>query len=270
MSTENQVVKSTEWQEQIALVKSMVARGATDEEFKLMCHIANKYGLDPLAKQIWVVKYGTMPASIFTGRDGFLSIAHQTNQFGGMETKVEKVNEPIDVVKTRYNKDRQKITVEVKRDWQYKATCIVKRKDSDSAFISEVFEEEYTTAENLWTSKPRTMIGKVAESQCLRKAFNISGLYSPEEMPDPEPRDITPEKAETDLQRIKKLPKDIQDGFARYKLLEGKDLPQGDFRAAVARIMTDNNDDPEQLRAFLNDKGCMTEMPKQGEEGLPQ
>jgi hypothetical protein len=26
------------------------------------------------------------------------------------------------------------------------------------------------------------MIGKVAESQCLRKAFSISGLYSPEEM----------------------------------------------------------------------------------------
>ena len=196
---------------------------------------------------------------------GFKIGIDTASAISGMETKVEKVNEPIDV--SRRKKDGPYVTV--KREWQYKATCIVKRKDSDSAFISEVYEEEYTTGENLWTSKPRTMIGKVAESQCLRKAFNISGLYSPEEMPDPEPRDITPDKTETDLQRIKKLPKDIQDGFARYKLLEGKELPQADFRAAVARIMTDNNDDPELLRAFLNDKGCMSEVVKQGEEGLP-
>jgi len=262
---ETNVVKASGWHEQIALVKSMVARGATDEEFKLMCHIANKYGLDPLAKQIWVVKYGSMPASIFTGRDGFLSIAHQTNQFGGMETKVEKVNEAIDV--SRKKKDGSFVTV--KREWQYKATCIVRRKDSESAFVSEVYEEEYTTGENLWTSKPRTMIGKVAESQCLRKAFNISGLYSPEEMPDPEPRDITPEKAETDLQRIKKLPKDLQQGFARLKDLEAKELPQADFRSAVVKIMDANEDDPERIRAFLSDKGCIGDMPVKGEEGMP-
>ncbi len=256
----------SDWQSQAALVKSMVAKGATDEEFKLMCHIANKYGLDPLAKQIWVVKFGTMPASIFTGRDGFLSIAHQTNQFGGMETKVEKVDEPIDV--KRRKKDGT--SIEVKRDWQYKATCVVRRKDSDSAFISEVFEEEYTTGENLWTSKPRTMIGKVAESQCLRKAFNISGLYSPEEMPDPEPKDVTPDKSETDLQRIKKLPKDIQQGFARLKDLLANQHPQPDFRAPAVRIMDANEDDPERIRGYLNDKGCMSDMLEQGQEGLPK
>lgn len=256
---ENHIQKA-DWHSQIELVKSMVAKGASDEEFQLMCHIANKYSLDPLVKQIWIVKYGTAPASIFTGRDGFLSIGHRTGQFGGMETRVEKVDEPIDVKKLVW-KDRKQVEVEVKRDWQYKAVCTVRRKDAEFPFISEVYEEEYTTCANLWVSKPRTMIGKVAESQCLRKAFDIAGLYSPEEMPDPEPKDITPEKKPAPTARIKALPLDIQNGFAWLKEKEAKDLPKEDFRSAVITIMDANNDDPEALRGYLRDKGWTESTP---------
>ena len=60
----NEVVKASDWQAQIDLVKRMYAKDATDDEFKLMSHIAVKYELDPLVKQIWLVKYGTQPASI--------------------------------------------------------------------------------------------------------------------------------------------------------------------------------------------------------------
>jgi phage recombination protein Bet len=251
-------IQKADWHAQIDLVKSMVAKGASDEEFQLMCHMANKYGLDPLAKQIWLVKYKNAPASIFTGRDGFLSIGHRTGQFAGMETKVERVEEPIEVQKTRW-KDGKAVTVEIKREWQYKAICTVRRKDSEFPFVSEVYEAEYSTAENLWVSKPRTMIGKVAESQCLRKAFDISGLYSPEEMPEPE-KDVTPEKKPPPTARIKALPLDIQNGFAWLKEQEAKDLPKEDFRSAVITIMDANNDDPEALRGYLRDKGW-TEAP---------
>lgn len=264
----NEIQTKVDWNSQIDLVKSMVAKNASDDEFKLMCHMANKYGLDPLAKQIWLVKYGDAPASIFTGRDGFLSIGHRTGQFAGMETRVEKVCEAIDVEKS-IKKNGQWEKINVKREWQYKAVCTVRRNDSDFPFISEVYEEEYTTCMNLWTSKPRTMIGKVAESQCLRKAFDISGLYSPEEMPEPEPKDVTPEKHDTDLQRIKKLPKDIQQGFVRLKEIEAKELPLVDFRSAIIKIIEANSDDPEQIRGYLNDKGCMGDMPIQGSEGMP-
>jgi hypothetical protein len=44
-----------------------------------------------------------------------------------------------------------------------------------------VWEEEYSTGIDNWDRKRRTMISKVAESQCLRKAFSISGIYAPEE-----------------------------------------------------------------------------------------
>jgi hypothetical protein len=62
--------------------------------------------------------------------------------------------------------------------------CRVFRKDMAHAFYVEVYEKEYTTGKNLWQTKPRIMIQKVAESSCLRRAFSVSGLYCPEEMPE--------------------------------------------------------------------------------------
>lgn len=185
--------KVSDWQSQMELVKSICAPTATNEEFALMCHMATRYGFDPLVKQIWVIKYGDKPAQIFAGRDGFLSVAHRSGVFNGMSTMVEKVQEPIDVKKKRYDRFKKEwIVMDIKRDWQFRAVCTIHRKDAEHPFVVEVLEEEYTTCENLWVDKPRTMLGKVAESQCLRKAFDISGIYSPEEMPEHTERDVTP------------------------------------------------------------------------------
>lgn len=51
-------------------------------------------------------------------------------------------------------------------------------------FTAEVFMSEYTTGRNLWTSKPRTMISKVAEMHALRKACpeELAQAYVEEEM----------------------------------------------------------------------------------------
>ncbi len=147
-----------------ALIQETVAKGTTESEFKLFLYTAAKYGLDPLIKQVWCVKYGNAPASIFTGRDGFLSIAHRSGKFDGMESGTKTEGDEI-------------------IGW-----CRVYRTDMSHPFYVEVRLSEYTTGKNLWQTKPHTMIQKVAESQCLRRAFDISGIYSPEEMPEPEDR----------------------------------------------------------------------------------
>lgn len=51
-------------------------------------------------------------------------------------------------------------------------------------FTAKVYFQEYTTNKNLWTSKPRTMIAKVAEMHALRKACpeEMSQVYVEEEL----------------------------------------------------------------------------------------
>lgn len=161
-SVKQEIEISGKWENQIALVKKMVnpMGNCSNDEFAALFHLAKTYGLDPLKKEIWMVKYGSGAANIFAGRDGFLNIAHSTGQFGSMETT--------------YEFEQDGITPK-------SATCIIWRKDYDKPFKNTVFYREYSTGQNLWRSKPCVMIGKVAESSCLRRAFNISGLYAVEE-----------------------------------------------------------------------------------------
>jgi phage recombination protein Bet len=152
---DDKVAKYTD--KQVQLIHDTYAKNTTKEEFELFMYTAGKYGLDPLLKQIWCVKFKDSPAQIYAGRDGFLEIAHTraNNQFNGFESGMKDT-------KTAYAK--------------------VYRKDMEHPFYVEVDMAEYSTNMALWKTKPNTMLKKVAESQCLRKAFSVSGIYSPEEM----------------------------------------------------------------------------------------
>lgn len=141
------------------LIKETVAKNTTDAEFKLFLKVAGKYNLDPFVKQIWCVKYGDKPAAIYTSRDGFLSIAHRSGLFDGMETTSIRENGKL-----------------------IGARCAVYRKGYSHPFVVEVALSEYNTGQNQWAKMPETMIKKVAESQALRRAFDISGMYEPGEI----------------------------------------------------------------------------------------
>jgi len=183
METNTAIQKTNQWtNDQIQLIKATVAKGCTDDEFKLFIYTASKYGLDPLVKKIWCVKYGTEPAAIFAGRDGFLQKAHESGKFDGMKTtiRIEPVAFSKKIKKKGYG-GKQDEWVEFKKETQLVATCQVWRKDMSHPFEREVWEEEYSSGLANWAKTPRTMIGKVAEAQCLRLAFDISGIYSEEE-----------------------------------------------------------------------------------------
>lgn len=171
---------------EISLIKNIAAPKCSDDEFNLLLYQAKTLHLDPLTKQIWAVKYTSdRPASIFIGRDGLLQLAHRSGAFDGMEsgTKMEGT-ELIGWAK-------------------------VYRKDMRVPFSIEVSAKEYNRNQGTWNTHPKTMIQKVAEAQALRRAFQISGVYSPEEMPEqekPPMRDITPEEPKG---KIRKAPMHI-------------------------------------------------------------
>jgi len=168
--------------EQVELIKRTVAKGASDDELKLFLHLAARYDLDPFTRQIWFIKYGD-DAHIFTGRDGFLHIAHRSGAFNGMQTHLREEPVPFEV---KFFNKRDKRWEALKKPSQFVAICTVFRKDMEKPFKCEVWESEYSTGQGLWPTKRRVMIQKVAEATTLRRAFDISGLYLPEEVSENE------------------------------------------------------------------------------------
>jgi len=149
--------------EQIELVKKTVAKNATDDELQMFLHLAKKYDLDPLAKQIWFIKYKVAEApTIFTSRDGYLKIAHDSGQFDGLDSH----------------------TIDDEKGNPIKAICEIWRKDMSHSFKAEVKFKEYgmNNRNPIWRSYPSAMLIKVAEVFALKRAFSISGLVTSEEM----------------------------------------------------------------------------------------
>lgn len=160
----------------IELIRKTVAIGATDLELQMLLYLAQAYKLDPFLKEIIFIKrkvwndykkaYNEVP-SYLVPRDGHLAIAHRGGQFDGMETVALH--------------DKEKGTL-------MGAKCTVYNKSMAHPITVSVLFSEYCVkgkdgkAQALWATKPETMIKKVAEAQALRKAFNIKGMYIPEEM----------------------------------------------------------------------------------------
>lgn len=170
--------------EQMAVIESQFFPSGTSKAEQAYCFsVARELNLNPITKEIFFVnrrqKIGDKwfnKVEPMVGRDGFLSIAHRTSQFDGIETSATIREVP--VLENGQWRLKQQLVAE----------CSVWRKDSSKPFTAQVAYNEYCqkTAEGsptkFWAEKPETMLKKVAESQALRKAFNIHGVYCPEEM----------------------------------------------------------------------------------------
>lgn len=163
--------------------KQFFPQNANIIDINYCLEIARQFNLNPITKQIFFVprrsknENGVWIEKVepLVGRDGFLAIAHRTGDFAGIQTRA-------------FIKEVPKLN---NGNWEMKkdlvAVCEVFKRNCEKAFLVEVSYSEYvqTTKDNkptqFWLNKPETMIKKVAESQALRKAFNISGLIALEE-----------------------------------------------------------------------------------------
>ena len=83
--------------EQIELIKKQFfPAGANDLEFEYCMGVAKNLGLDPILKQIYFVPRranvnGSWVEKIepLAGRDAFLSLAHRSGKFGGIEVSTK-------------------------------------------------------------------------------------------------------------------------------------------------------------------------------------
>lgn len=165
-------------QDQLNLIKSSIAKGATDDELKLFLHQCSRLGLDPLAKQVHFVKYGNNPGTVVIGVDGFRLVAARTGKHDGTERGVLRDKDG----KVTYG--WAKI---FRKDWSHPAY--------EEVPIDEYYKTGYNGKPSMWDKMPETMIKKVAEVAALRMAFpaEFSGIYSHEEM---DQAHTTPSKTE--------------------------------------------------------------------------
>ena len=157
-------------------------QSATVADMQYCIGVAKAFNLNPILKQIYFVPRRSNvngqwieKVEPLAGRDSFLTLAHRTGKFAGIESKVEIKETPI-MVDGKWTRQNDLV-----------ATATVYRKDTERPFVVSVNYREYVQTNKdgkptqFWASKPETMLKKVAESQVLRKAFDITGLYAEEE-----------------------------------------------------------------------------------------
>jgi len=211
--------------EQINLIKRTVAKGATDDELALYLIVANKTGLDPFSKQIHFVKRKTKEGyvgAIQTGIDGYRAVAERSGGYAGSDDPV-------------YDKEDEKpnrATVTV-----YKIIQGVRCPFTATARWAEYCPP--APMNFMWNKMPFLMLGKVAESLALRKAFpnDLSGIYTEEEMERTgsvvDASEVTPKKPEAEIKKVegvvveeKPVPTALQNFFAdavRFGAKEGEE-----------------------------------------------
>ena len=200
----NEIVKSN-WltdDEKNIIRKQFFPANATAVEMQYCMKVAEKFNLNPILKQIYFVsrrskaENGAWIEKIepLVGRDSFLTLAHRSGKFAGIETECS-ISPKAKLVNGAWEQVNDLVAI-----------CKVYRSDMSKPVVVEVSYSEYvqkTSAGEItkfWKEKPETMLKKVAESQALRKAFDITGLYAEEEL---EP--ITKEARVADTEIIQQI-----------------------------------------------------------------
>ena len=160
------------WSEkQIAALKQIGLSNANPADLAVFFHQAQKTGLDPFARQIYMIERGgrfTIQSSI----DGLRIVALRSGNYGG-QTPTEWCGE-----------DGVWKDVWLDKNPPVAARAGVYYKDTPNPTYSVAKWDSYAQNSPIWRKMPDLMLAKCAESLALRKAFpnDLSGIYTDEEM----------------------------------------------------------------------------------------
>ena len=214
------------------IIKKTVAKGLSMDEFVVFMYRARAYFLDPLKCEISVqIRNKDNPAKrqmvVIVQRDGYLTVAHRSGMFGGMQSGIRKEKDP---------ETGKWLTFGWAKVWSkaYPETPVEIEVD-----FAEYCPKNLDYAP-LWKSKPKTMIQKVAESQALRRAFNISGVYELAEVDTwDEQKKIAAPVSKTDDDPITPVLKKTVKDVAKSKevKVDTKKMTQGEARKFIAESL---------------------------------
>ena len=151
---------------------------ATDADVAGFLALCQARGLNPLARDAYLVKYGDGPASTIVSKDFYVRAATQQPTYKGMRAGVVVINREGELV------EREGALVGGQTEKLVGGWAEVHDDRWAEPMKAVVAMSEYDSGKSLWRSKPATMIRKVAVCQCLREAYGsvFGGLYDASEM----------------------------------------------------------------------------------------
>ena len=163
--------------EQVAIIKSTVAKNTTDTELAFFLNICRTTNLNPFTKEIWCYKDNKDNLICFAGRDGFLTKAQQTSRWNGVASSEvrEKDKFIADIPNGRITHEFDSFNERGKIVGAY---AICKPKGCEIATIETVRFDTYDKGQFTWKTQSADMIKKVAEIKAHKKAYGISGIQS--------------------------------------------------------------------------------------------
>ena len=173
-----------ETEENVKLLKETLTAAGTnlsDNELSLFLHQAKQTGLDPLARQIYVMKSGSK-ISFMTSIDGQRLVAQRTGDYEGQ------------VGPQWCGEDGQWVDVWLKKEDPSASRVGVYRKGFQAPVYGIATWKSYANTNSpTWKKMGDVMLAKCAEALAIRKAFpqELSGLYTAEEMDQAQPEAAT-------------------------------------------------------------------------------
>lgn len=172
-----------------AMVKRYLVSGGgnvTDEEVMMFISMCRFQHLNPFLREAYLIKYGErQPATMVVGKDVFMKRARRHPEFTGLQAGIISVDAETGQLEYREGTFYQKDVENLVGGW---AKVFIK--GYEVPFYASVPLDEYIgkkkdgEVNGQWSSKPATMIRKVALAQALKEAFpeEATGLYAPEEI----------------------------------------------------------------------------------------
>lgn len=175
--------------DQEQMIRDSFANGATKQEFEMLITIAKTRRLNPILRQIHFVKRWDSQKqrevwSTQVSIDGLRAVAQRTGLYDGQDEPEFEYN----------GKELRSAKVRVyRKDWNRPAVGV-------ALFDEYAQRKKDGSLTQFWREKPHIMLAKCAEALAMRKAFpeDLSGLYTPEEMPEVERRPYISPHADED------------------------------------------------------------------------
>jgi phage recombination protein Bet len=207
---------------QVATLRQLGVENATREDLAVFFHQAVRTGLDPFARQIYMIgRYakGGMKQTIQTGIDGYRLIARRA---------CDRSGETIGYEDTLWcGEDGKWTDVWLSKNPPAAAKVTVLRNGQPFSAVALFSEYAGTTKDGgytqMWATKGAIMIAKCAEALALRKAFpqDLSGIYTSEEMAQADSQE-EPQRQQSQHQRRAEKPS----GSIASRLREAQSQPE--------------------------------------------